>query len=173
MEARGRPQELAGASKRSNDVNKEDVIADLRILIADDDQMVRKALRALLEERPGWKVIGEAANGHEAIGKAQRLRPDVVIMDISMPELDGIAATQQIGQVVPKTEVLVLSQYDSEEMIYKATEAGARGYVLKTDARNVGAAVEAVCQHKPFFSPKLPRTRRPNLGKLSGRRASS
>src|SRR5439155_20025168 len=66
-----------------------------------------------------------------------------------------------------------LSQYDSEEMIYKATEAGARGYVLKTDARNVGAAVEAVCQHKPFFTPKLPRTRRPNLSKLRGRRTSA
>jgi DNA-binding NarL/FixJ family response regulator len=126
--------------------------------------MVRKALRALLEDRPGWKVVGEAANGHEAIDKAKQLSPDVVIMDINMPELDGIAATRQIGKVVPEAEVLVLSQYDSEQMVRKAMEAGARGYLLKADAGSVGVAVEAVCQHQPFLSPKLPQTRRPSSG---------
>src|SRR5271168_2125639 len=128
----------------------------LRILVADDHPVVRAGLRALLESRPGWQVCGEAANGREAAEKSQALKPDVAVLDISMPVLNGIEATRRIRQVSPETEVLVLSMHESDQMVQQMLQAGALGYILKDDAdRVLLAAVDAVRRHRPFFSSRL------------------
>lgn len=127
-----------------------------RILIADDHEVVRRGLRALLETRPGWEVCGEAVTGRQAVEEVRRLAPDIVIMDISMPEMNGLEATRQINRMSPKTQTLILSVHDSEQLAHEALEAGARGYVLKSDAgRELLDAVEALCQHKPFFTARV------------------
>lgn len=128
----------------------------LRILIADDHEIVRRGLRALLEAQPNWEVAGEAITGRQAVDEAKRLLPDLVIMDITMPEMNGLEATRQIRRAVPKTEILILSVHDSEQLVREVLEAGARGYVLKSDAgRELIAAVETLCKHKPFFTAKI------------------
>jgi DNA-binding NarL/FixJ family response regulator len=128
----------------------------LRILVADDHHVVRAGLRTLLETKSGWKVCAEAANGREAVEKAGALTPDVAILDIGMPLLNGVEATRQIRKVSPKTEVLILTMHDSELMIQGVLEAGARGYILKDDAdRNLIGAVEALRRHKTYFSSRV------------------
>lgn len=128
----------------------------LRILVADDHQVVRTGLRALLESKAGWQVCAEAANGREAVEKASSFRPDVAVLDIGMPLLNGVEATRQIRKVSPETEVLILTMHDSEQMIQGVLDAGARGYILKDDAdRNLLAAVEAVRKHKPYLSSRV------------------
>jgi len=131
-------------------------MSQTRILVADDHEVVRNGIRSLLEAQPGWTVVGEAATGREALEKAKQLKPDVVILDISMPELDGLEAARRITKAAPQTEVLILTMYDSEQLVQEVLEAGARGYVLKTDAgRELVTAVEALCQHKPYFTSKV------------------
>jgi DNA-binding NarL/FixJ family response regulator len=128
----------------------------LRILVADDHHVVRTGLRTLLETKRGWQVCAEAANGREAVEKAGKLKPDVAVLDIGMPLLNGIEATRQIRKVSPQTEVLILTMHDSEVMIQGVLEAGARGYILKDDAdRNLLAAVEALRLHKPYLSSRV------------------
>ncbi|MFI5072402.1 MAG: response regulator [Terriglobales bacterium] len=128
----------------------------LRILVADDHQVVRTGLRTLLETERGWQVCAEAANGREAVQKARELRPDVAVLDIGMPLLNGVEATRQIRKLSPKTEVLILTMHDSEVLIQEVLEAGARGYILKDDAdRNLIAAVDALGQHKPYLSSRV------------------
>ncbi|MGH9454739.1 MAG: response regulator [Terriglobia bacterium] len=130
-------------------------MTSVRILIADDHALIRRGARELLETQPGWKVVGEAANGREAVEKSKRLKPDVVIVDLTMPDLNGIETTRQVLQAVPETEVLVLTLHDSERMIRDALDAGARGYVLKSDAEaSLIEAVDAVRQRRPFFTGK-------------------
>lgn len=129
-------------------------MADLRILIVDDEKAVRTALIRLLGTREGWKVVGEAGDGAEAIGKAKELRPDVVIMDITMPEMSGLEATPEIKRAIPTTEILMFTQFDSTQMVREAQNAGASGYLLKSQANWLVAAVEAMGQHKPFFHGK-------------------
>jgi DNA-binding NarL/FixJ family response regulator len=125
----------------------------LRILVADDHQVVRTGLRALLETNSGWQVCAEAANGREAVEKAQELTPDVAVLDIGMPLLNGVEATRQIRKLSPKTEVLILTMHDSEVLIQEVLEAGARGYILKDDAdRNLIDAVGALSRHEPYLS---------------------
>jgi DNA-binding NarL/FixJ family response regulator len=125
-------------------------------LIADDHEVVRQGIRALLETHEGWVVAGEAVTGRQAVEKARQLRPDLVIMDITMPEMNGLEATRQIRKELPEAEVLVLSVHDSEQLVREVLEAGARGYVLKSDAgRDLLAAVETLCHHKPFFTAKV------------------
>jgi DNA-binding NarL/FixJ family response regulator len=127
-----------------------------RILIADDHEVVRKGLRSLLEHEPNMEVVGEAGNGREAVEKATTVRPDVVVLDIGMPELNGLEATRRIVKAAPRTEVLILTVYESEEVIREVLRAGARGYVLKSDAgRLLLTAVEAVAAHKPFFTSRV------------------
>lgn len=127
-----------------------------RILIADDFPLFRKGVREHLESQSGYEVVGEAATGLEALAKAKRLKPDVVILDISMPDLNGVEATRQILTEVPKTEVLILTLHESEDLVHKVLRAGARGYVLKSDAEStLIEAVEAVRQHKAFFASKV------------------
>ena len=125
----------------------------LRILVVDDHAVVRRGVRALLESHAGWEVCGEATNGRDAVEETLRLRPDIVVMDLSLPGLNGLDATRRILQDAPGTEVLVLTMHHSEELARDALQAGARGYVLKRDAdEDLIAAVESLRQHKPFLT---------------------
>ena len=125
----------------------------VRILIADDHAIVRRGLRALVESQQGWEVCAEAANGRQAVENGERFKPDIAIVDIGMPELNGLEATRQILKMSPRTEVLVLTIHQSEEVVAEVLKAGARGYVLKSDAdQNLIAAMEALLQHKPFLT---------------------
>lgn len=128
----------------------------LRILLADDHDIVRRGLRELLEEQPGWEVCGEAGTGREALEQALRLRPHVVVLDLMMPELNGLEAARHIRKALPATEVLVFTMHDSEELVHEILSTGARGYVLKSDAaRHLVSAVEALSRHQPFFSSRV------------------
>ena len=125
----------------------------LRILIVDDHAVVRRGVRSLLESQPGWEISGEAATGREAVDLARRLRPDVVVMDLSLPELNGLDATRQILKESPGSEIVVLTMHHSEELARSVLQAGARGYVLKSDVdQNLITAIESVRQHKPFLT---------------------
>jgi DNA-binding NarL/FixJ family response regulator len=127
----------------------------LKILIADDHHLMRRGLRALLEARPNWTVCAEAQNGREAVTKAEELKPDIVILDITMPELNGVEAARRILKSSPQTEVLVLSMHYSDQLIREILEAGVRGYIVKSDSdRDLVIAVEALATHKPFFTPR-------------------
>jgi len=128
----------------------------LGILVADDHELVRRGVRALLGVRRDWKIVGEVADGKQAVEKARQLRPDVLIVDISMPNLDGLEATRQILQVSPQTKVLTLTMHESDQMVRRVLEAGALGYVLKSDlARQLVKAVRSVSQGKVFLTPKV------------------
>ena len=131
-------------------------MAPLRILIADDHEKVRLGLRSLLSLRPDWDICGEAVDGRDAVQKARELKPQVAVLDVSMPHLNGLEAARQIRKEVPQTEVLIVSQHESSEVIAAAIDAGARGYVVKSDVpRDFLDAVEAVSQGKPVFSSRI------------------
>jgi DNA-binding NarL/FixJ family response regulator len=128
----------------------------LSILIADDHELVRRGIRTLFENRPEWTVCGEATTGREAIEKSRKLCPDVVLLDIAMPEIGGLEAIPQILDVCPAAKILVLTMYDSGEMATKALAAGASGLVLKSDAgRDLIRAVQAIDKKEPFLSPAV------------------
>ncbi len=128
----------------------------LRILIADDHDIVREGLRALILSQAGWSVCGEAATGREAVSLALRHKPDIAVLDFSMPELNGADATRQILKALPETHVLVITMHDSEQLAREVLTAGARGMVLKTDARrHLVAAVQALAARKTYFSEGL------------------
>ncbi len=126
----------------------------IRILLADDHDEVRRGLRELLQEaRPEWQVCGEAADGRTAVELARRLQPDVAVLDLTMPGLDGLEATRQIRRAQPRTEVLIFTMHETEQLVREVLAAGARGYMLKSDAaRQVVAAVEALAEHRPYFT---------------------
>ena len=127
-----------------------------RILIVDDHAVVRRGVRALLELQKGWEVVGEAQTGREGVDLARRLRPDIVVLDVSLPELNGLDAARQIRRESPQSEILVLTMHHSEELARDVLQAGARGYVLKSDAdENLIAAVESLRRHKPFLTSKV------------------
>jgi DNA-binding NarL/FixJ family response regulator len=128
-------------------------MAALRILIADDHDLMRRGLKALLESH-GWTVCAEAHTGREAIEKAKLLKPDIAILDVTMPELNGIQAARRIRKVSPHTEILMLSVHYSDQIVREVAEVGVRGYVVKSDAdRDVAIAVETLARHRPFFTP--------------------
>src|ERR1700734_3773525 len=128
----------------------------LRILLADDHEIVRRGLCSLLQKHEGWEVCGEASDGREAIAMAQQLKPDVVIVDIGMPHLNGLDTTRQLLQHDPNFKVIVLTITDSDQVIREALDAGARGFVLKSDAaRDLVAAVEALQRDRMFFTPRV------------------
>jgi DNA-binding NarL/FixJ family response regulator len=130
----------------------------LRILLADDHTVVRQGLRKVLEERPEWQVVAEAGDGREAVRLAEQLKPDVAVMDVAMPLLNGIEATRQITRRVPETKVLVLSMYSDEAYVIQMLKAGATGYLLKDSAGgDLLEAVQDVSQGKAFFSPAVAR----------------
>ena len=128
----------------------------LRILIADDHDLMRRGVKALLQSRAGWEVCGEAHTGREAVSRAEELKPDVVILDISMPDLNGVDAAKRIRKASPDTEVLILSVHYSDQLIRDILEAGVRGYIVKSDSdRDLVIAVETLAtNHKPFFTPR-------------------
>jgi DNA-binding NarL/FixJ family response regulator len=124
--------------------------------VADDHELVRRGVRGLLRARRGWRVVGEAANGREAVEKANKLKPDVAILDVSMPDLDGLQATRQIRTASPTTEVVVLTMHESDQMVRRVLDAGALGYVLKSDlAANLVKAVKHVSEGKLFLTSKV------------------
>jgi DNA-binding NarL/FixJ family response regulator len=128
----------------------------LRILIADDHEVVRRGLSTLLQTHEGWEICGEAKDGREAVDMAKQLKPDVVILDVGMPNLNGLAATRQLVQQNPNQKVIVLTITDSDEVIREALDAGARGFVLKSDAaRDLVSAVEALQRGRMFFTPRV------------------
>jgi len=123
----------------------------IRILVADDHPVVRRGLKSLLGAQPGWQVIDEAVDGLEAVDKSGRLSPDVVVLDLSMPRMGGLEACRLIRKNVPQSEVLIVTQHDSPQMMREAGAAGARGYVVKSHLiRDLIKAVEATSEHKPF-----------------------
>ena len=131
-------------------------MAIFRILIADDHEVVRKGLVALLQAQTDWQVCGEAGDGREAVDKAQQLKPDVIILDIGMPSLNGLEATRQILKINPHARVLILTLHDSDQVVRDVLNAGARGFLLKSDAaRDLVAAVEALRRDKTYFTSKV------------------
>jgi DNA-binding NarL/FixJ family response regulator len=128
----------------------------LRILIADDHEVARQGIRALLENHPGWQVCAEAKDGREAVELASKVKPDVTLLDIGMPNLNGLEATRQILARSPETPILILTMHDSDNVVREVLRAGARGFLLKSDAgRDLVAAVEALQLQRTFFTTKV------------------
>ena len=131
----------------------------LRIMLADDHHLIRLGLRHLLERKPEWKVCGEASNGREAVKMATTLRPDIAIVDLSMPELNGLEATKQIIANGSGTAVLIYTMNESEKVVHDVLAAGAKGVVVKSDLDSlIVQAVEALAQGKPFFTSRVAET---------------
>jgi DNA-binding NarL/FixJ family response regulator len=128
----------------------------LRILVVDDHALVRRGAREVLNSQQGWRVVGEATNGLEAVEKAAALKPDVAIVDVSIPNIDGIEVTRRIRKSAPNVKVLVLTMDESDQMVRRALDAGARGYVLKSDLTDcLPKAVKAIAEGKRFLTPKV------------------
>lgn len=128
----------------------------LRLFLADDHEIVRFGLRNLLESQFGWSVVGEASDGKDAVEQVVSLEPDVALLDISMPNLNGLEAAREILGAGCRTKILILSVHDSEDVIHQVLDSGAKGYVLKSDAmRDLIAAVDAVRSNKTFFTPRI------------------
>ena len=128
-------------------------MSNLRILIADDHALVRQGLRSVLEAQPGWSVCGEAQDGREAVKLGLKLRPDIFLLDVTMPELNGLDAARQICRSLPGTPILILTMHDSDELCAEAVQAGASGCVLKSDSpRQLVAAIEAVAAGGKYFT---------------------
>jgi DNA-binding NarL/FixJ family response regulator len=128
-------------------------------MLADDHAVVRRGLRTLIEGVPGWEVCAEAADGNETVALAAEARPDILIMDLSMPGLGGVDATIQIRKVLPQIEVLILTMHESDRLAGQALRAGARGYLLKGESEDkLMEALEALARHQPYFSPSVSET---------------
>lgn len=128
----------------------------LRILVADDHEVARQGIRSLLEDHPGWEVCGEAKDGREAVECAAAMKPDVLLLDIGMPNLNGLDATRQILAATPEARILILTVQDSEQVVREVLAAGARGFLLKSDAgRDLVAAVEALEHSRTFFTTRV------------------
>jgi DNA-binding NarL/FixJ family response regulator len=127
----------------------------MRILIADDHDIIRRGLKALLSSHAGWEICAEAKTGREAVSLAEENRPDIVVMDISMPELNGLEAARRIHKLLPKTEILILSVHFSDQLVRDILDVGARAYIMKSDAdRDLVTAIEAIANRRSFFTSK-------------------
>jgi DNA-binding NarL/FixJ family response regulator len=127
-----------------------------RVLLADDHGIVRKGLRSTIESEPGFEVVAEASNGREAVRLSQQLKPDIAIMDIAMPQLNGIDAAEQIHKLSPNTRVIILSMHSDESYVIRVLAAQARGYILKDSAESdLLPALRSAMQGRPYFSPKV------------------
>jgi len=125
----------------------------LRILIADDHDVVRRGVRDVLESQAGWEVVAEASDGQQAVEMALREKPDVAVLDVSLPLLNGIGVTRQLRQALPRTEILLFTMHDDDETVSGGLAAGARGYILKSDSdQQLINAVSALGAHRPYFS---------------------
>src|ERR1700745_1253834 len=128
----------------------------MRLLIVDDHEVVRRGVRSLLSDQAGGDLCGEAIDGQEALDKARELKPDLIIMDVSMPRLNGLEATRQVRSMLPSCEVLVLTQHENSEMARQGRQAGARGYVVKSSiSRDLISAVAKASRHEYFFDPAV------------------
>jgi DNA-binding NarL/FixJ family response regulator len=135
---------------------QENIMNRLRILIADDHDLMRRGVINLLLSHIGWEVCGEAKTGREAVTKSKEARPDIAILDIGMPELNGLEAAKRIRKASPSTEILILSMHYSDQLIREIVDAGVRGYIVKSDSdRDLITAVETLANHKPFFTPQV------------------
>jgi DNA-binding NarL/FixJ family response regulator len=142
----------------------------VRILVADDHDIIRRGLKQLLAARPGWNVCAEARTGREAVALAEQFKPEIVVMDISMPELNGLEAARRIRKVLPKTEIVILSLHFSDQLVQEIVTSGARAYVMKSDAdRDLVAAVEALANHRPFFTAQAANILFDDFRKTNGR----
>lgn len=131
-------------------------MSKVRILIADDHELVRRGLRATLEDRPGWEVVGEAGDGEEAIKLSLKLRPDLLVLDVNMPKQNGLEVARALQERAPKIRVLVLTVHDSAQIVREIMQAGAKGYLLKSEAgKDLPTAVETVMQDQPFLTPSV------------------
>jgi len=131
-------------------------MSTFRILIADDHEIVRHGIRALLDNHAGWEVCGEATDGRQAVEKAIELRPDVILLDVGMPNLNGLDAARQILIACPRSRILILTMHESEQLVREVLEVGARGFLLKSDAaRDLVAAVEALQRRTTFFTSSV------------------
>ncbi len=129
---------------------------NIRILIADDHDIVLRGIRPLLESEWGWEICGEAMEGRQTVAMALELKPDIVIVDVSMPELGGVEVTRQIKRDSPETEVLIFTGQESEALVHQLFAAGARGFVLKSEAaQHLIPAIKALCNHEPFFGARI------------------
>lgn len=130
-------------------------MSNLEILVVDDHDIIRRGLTKLLTAKPGWEVCAEAKTGREAVTLAEQLKPDIVVMDISMPDLNGLEATRRINKTLPKTGILIVTMHFSDQLVRDVIEAGARGYVLKSDAdRDLVTAVDSIANRRTFFTPR-------------------
>ena len=130
-----------------------------RVMLADDHAVVRRGLRTLIEGVPGWEVVAEAANGTEAVALAVEAKPDILIMDLSMPGLGGVDATLEVRKKLPQVEILILTMHESDRLAGQALRAGARGYLLKGESEDkLLEALEALSRHQPYFSPSVSET---------------
>ena len=128
----------------------------IRILLADDHNVMRRGLRLLLERQPEFKVVGEASDGRQAVEQAEATKPDIIVLDIAMPNLSGIEAAQRISALLPQTRIIILSMHSDESYVLRALKAGAKGYLLKDSAENdLIEAIRAVDEGKAFFSPEI------------------
>jgi DNA-binding NarL/FixJ family response regulator len=128
----------------------------LRILIADDHEVARRGIRAVLENHPGWEVCGEAKDGRESVELAASTKPDLILLDIGMPNLNGLEAARQILAASPEIAILILTMHDSDNVVREVLRAGARGFLLKSDAgRDLVAAVEALQTQRTFFTTRV------------------
>lgn len=133
-------------------------MSNIRILIADDHELIRRGLVSALADRPDWSIVAEAADGRQACELAARLAPDIAVLDLTMPELNGLDATREIRAATPKTRILIVTAHESEQLIRDVLDAGAMGYVLKSDAgRVLVQAIEALLDERPFFTSKVAR----------------
>lgn len=133
----------------------------IHILLADDHEVMRRGLRGLLETHENWQVCGEAGNGRQAVKLAIELKPEIVVLDLSMPELNGFGAAKQIHSALPDTEILIFTMHESEELIREALSSGVRAVVVKSDVEgHLIAAVESLLRHDVYFSPRVSETLR-------------
>jgi DNA-binding NarL/FixJ family response regulator len=131
------------------------VMNNLKILVVDDHDIIRRGLKDLLSAKPGWEVCAEAKTGKEAVTLAEQLKPNIVVMDISMPDLNGLEAARRIHRSLPKAGILILTMHFSDQLVREVVEVGARGYILKSDAdRDLVAAVDCIANHRTFFTSR-------------------
>ena len=128
----------------------------VRILLADDHDVVRRGLKALLQEHAGWEICGEALTGREAVELTQQHQPDIAIVDLMMPDLNGLETTRQIRKASQRTQVLIFTMHHSDSLVHEVLDAGARGYLLKSDVeRSIITAVETLLRRQPYFSAQV------------------
>jgi DNA-binding NarL/FixJ family response regulator len=143
---------------------------EIRVLIADDQQLVREGLRVLLDLIPDIRVVGEAADGVAAAEQAQRIRPDVVLMDVRMPRLDGVAATRKVREMCPDAQVIILTTFDDDEYVFEGLRAGAAGYLLKdVPSEQLAEAIRAAARGAAFIHPSVTRKVVAELTRLTER----